>query len=155
MVAVSLKKKKKKKKKKKNIIFFFFKQKTAYEMCDSDWSSDVCSSDLNSFKKWKRIIKGLRPSLQQKMSVLQKPDSHGIAFLNPSCQTGHLTLCWNVSHCIAFSSFLHGSFLHFCPVYKHPFLLRSHAHQKPVCTLPSFAGLQMRAQASCVDWSCR
>ena len=48
MVAVSLKKKKKKKKKKKNIIFFFFKQKTAYEMCDSDWSSDVCSSDLNA-----------------------------------------------------------------------------------------------------------
>src|SRR3546814_8522985 len=26
--------------------FFFFKQKTAYEMCISDWSSDVCSSDL-------------------------------------------------------------------------------------------------------------
>src|SRR3546814_14494644 len=25
---------------------FFFKQKTAYEMCISDWSSDVCSSDL-------------------------------------------------------------------------------------------------------------
>ena len=33
MVAVSLKK-------------FFFKQKTAYEMCPCDWSSDVCSSDL-------------------------------------------------------------------------------------------------------------
>src|SRR3546814_3412429 len=27
--------------------FFFFKQKTAYEMRISDWSSDVCSSDLN------------------------------------------------------------------------------------------------------------
>src|SRR3546814_10368833 len=27
-------------------IFFFFKQKTAYEMHISDWSSDVCSSDL-------------------------------------------------------------------------------------------------------------
>src|SRR3546814_7850084 len=27
-------------------IFFFFKQKTAYEMRISDWSSDVCSSDL-------------------------------------------------------------------------------------------------------------
>src|SRR3546814_4129242 len=26
--------------------FFFFKQKTAYEMRISDWSSDVCSSDL-------------------------------------------------------------------------------------------------------------
>src|SRR3546814_3732265 len=30
------------------VIFFFFKQKTAYEMRISDWSSDVCSSDLES-----------------------------------------------------------------------------------------------------------
>src|SRR3546814_4533939 len=29
------------------ILFFFFKQKTAYEMRISDWSSDVCSSDLS------------------------------------------------------------------------------------------------------------
>src|SRR3546814_18541861 len=29
-------------------LFFFFKQKTAYEMRISDWSSDVCSSDLSS-----------------------------------------------------------------------------------------------------------
>src|SRR3546814_9818065 len=29
-----------------DIVFFFFKQKTAYEMRISDWSSDVCSSDL-------------------------------------------------------------------------------------------------------------
>src|SRR3546814_2063292 len=28
-------------------VFFFFKQKTAYEMRISDWSSDVCSSDLS------------------------------------------------------------------------------------------------------------
>src|SRR3546814_12574831 len=28
------------------MLFFFFKQKTAYEMRISDWSSDVCSSDL-------------------------------------------------------------------------------------------------------------
>src|SRR6056300_1419384 len=27
--------------------FFFFKQKTAYEISEGDWSSDVCSSDLN------------------------------------------------------------------------------------------------------------
>src|SRR3546814_2476241 len=36
------------------MCFFFFKQKTAYEMRISDWSSDVCSSDLsgtaNSYK---------------------------------------------------------------------------------------------------------
>src|SRR3546814_4484722 len=30
-------------------FFFFFKQKTAYEMRISDWSSDVCSSDLSQF----------------------------------------------------------------------------------------------------------
>src|SRR3546814_6075845 len=33
--------------------FFFFKQKTAYELRISDWSSDVCSSDL---RKVRRIL---------------------------------------------------------------------------------------------------
>src|SRR3546814_20526531 len=31
------------------VIFFFFKQKTAYDLRISDWSSDVCSSDLKVF----------------------------------------------------------------------------------------------------------
>src|SRR3546814_9566295 len=31
-----------------SLFFFFFKQKTAYEMRISDWSSDVCSSDLQA-----------------------------------------------------------------------------------------------------------
>src|SRR3546814_1117909 len=31
--------------------FFFFKQKTAYEMRISDWSSDVCSSDLIAMQR--------------------------------------------------------------------------------------------------------
>src|SRR3546814_19922420 len=31
-------------------MFFFFKQKTAYEMRISDWSSDVCSSDLRKIR---------------------------------------------------------------------------------------------------------
>src|SRR3546814_7596142 len=31
-------------------FFFFFKQKTAYEMRISDWSSDVCSSDLQALE---------------------------------------------------------------------------------------------------------
>src|SRR3546814_1195909 len=37
-------------------FFFFFKQKTAYEMRISDWSSDVCSSDLKKFQfdPWNR-----------------------------------------------------------------------------------------------------
>src|SRR3546814_3138985 len=33
------------------IVFFFFKQKTAYEMRISDWSSDVCSSDLRAARR--------------------------------------------------------------------------------------------------------
>src|SRR3546814_11277221 len=32
-------------------FFFFFKQKTAYEMRISDWSSDVCSSDLSKARR--------------------------------------------------------------------------------------------------------
>src|SRR3546814_17082470 len=38
--------------------FFFFKQKTAYEMRISDWSSDVCSSDLQCFVKWVASLTG-------------------------------------------------------------------------------------------------
>src|SRR3546814_875677 len=36
-------------------MFFFFKQKTAYEMRISDWSSDVCSSDLFSLARGHRL----------------------------------------------------------------------------------------------------
>ena len=35
------------------LFFFFFKQKTAYEIRNCDWSSDVCSSDLAS--KWRLL----------------------------------------------------------------------------------------------------
>src|SRR3546814_9296242 len=37
-------------------IFFFVKQKTAYEMRISDWSSDVCSSDLAGCGGWTQAI---------------------------------------------------------------------------------------------------
>src|SRR3546814_10260994 len=41
------------------VFFFFFKQKTAYEMRISDWSSDVCSSDLTDrlYKKAVELLK--------------------------------------------------------------------------------------------------
>src|SRR5216110_987550 len=32
-------------------VFFFFKQKTAYEISSRDWSSDVCSSDLEAMER--------------------------------------------------------------------------------------------------------
>src|SRR3546814_2477965 len=49
------------------ILFFFFKQKTAYEMRISDWSSDVCSSDLASFdgKKLGRHFRELRDPIKE------------------------------------------------------------------------------------------
>src|SRR3546814_6584645 len=60
-------------------LFLFFKQKTAYEMRISDWSSDVCSSDLKGAldrskqRSWKNSS---RPStFQQKSTPL--PRSHG------------------------------------------------------------------------------
>src|SRR3546814_8295301 len=41
------------------LFFFFFKQKTAYELRISDWSSDVCSSDLLDFAwRWHRWVRG-------------------------------------------------------------------------------------------------
>src|SRR3546814_7802022 len=44
-----------------SVVFFFFKQKTAYEMRISDWSSDVCSSDLRQFvqRPFMQFAKGL------------------------------------------------------------------------------------------------
>src|SRR3546814_1081451 len=38
-------------------VCFFFKQKTAYEMRISDWSSDVCSSDLLDHAFGQRIVR--------------------------------------------------------------------------------------------------
>src|SRR3546814_2194889 len=40
------------------VCFFFYKQKTAYEMRISDWSSDVCSSDLNYIEAAAHIAVG-------------------------------------------------------------------------------------------------
>src|SRR3546814_10705907 len=45
------------------IVFFFFKQKTAYEMRISDWSSDVCSSDV--------VFQDPYGSLSPRMSIAQ------------------------------------------------------------------------------------
>ena len=39
------------------IVFFFFKQKTAYEIYQCDWSSDVCSSDLVQQATLKRLAR--------------------------------------------------------------------------------------------------
>src|SRR3546814_3175751 len=62
-------------------VFFFFKQKTAYEMRISDWSSDVCSSDLLAPRYsdrpggYLRIIKaGIRASDAAPMAIIEFVD---------------------------------------------------------------------------------
>src|SRR3546814_11573805 len=49
-------------------LCFFFKQKTAYEMRISDWSSDVCSSDLLLFRRTVDLVvrRELRPTRLRK-----------------------------------------------------------------------------------------
>src|SRR3546814_10106438 len=53
---------------------FFFKQKTAYEMRISDWSSDVCSSDLNTGG----TIMGTSPRDSVVNPFLQSWDVHNV-----------------------------------------------------------------------------
>src|SRR3546814_8226643 len=56
------------------IFVFFFKQKTAYEMRISDWSSDVCSSDLAD----RHVLTGAEPFPQP---VRAQPEADGIGSL--------------------------------------------------------------------------
>src|SRR3546814_19863891 len=55
------------------MVFFFFKQKTAYEMRISDWSSDVCSSDLFELAEYGNRI----PSLTFEIVADDAPVSAG------------------------------------------------------------------------------
>src|SRR3546814_21077518 len=53
-------------------LFFFFKQKTAYEMRISDWSSDVCSSDLADrafVALCLAIVIGIEPTLPSPVGI--------------------------------------------------------------------------------------
>src|SRR3546814_2272355 len=55
--------------------FFFFKQKTAYEMRISDWSSDVCSSDLKS----EGALKSNQPTIASVLKLdVNKPTEQNI-----------------------------------------------------------------------------
>src|SRR3546814_7698210 len=72
-------------------LFFFFKQKTAYEMRISDWSSDVCSSDLLVLRRCRGMVLRRRrgrnrrhqrePAEQQKKAEREKASHGGVALL--------------------------------------------------------------------------
>src|SRR3546814_5725488 len=63
--------------------FFFFKQKTAYEMRISDWSSDVCSSDL----AWPAGANFRWPVRETPGRTRQRPCARGA--VKPAIDAGH------------------------------------------------------------------
>src|SRR3546814_19549335 len=65
------------------VVFFFFKQKTAYEMRISDWSSDVCSSDLDAeavHTQFDRVIHALAEKLPTVAEHLEEARADILAF---------------------------------------------------------------------------
>ena len=57
------------------LFFFFFKQKTAYEIKECDWSSDVCSSDLNEQEMkpvWNRKLTKAKKKIVRMKTLLKK-----------------------------------------------------------------------------------
>src|SRR3546814_7281687 len=69
------------------VSFFVFKQKTAYEMRISDWSSDVCSSDLlvcvraETVGRWLGVVD--HPDARRKLHAGPTPLVGGIATMAP------------------------------------------------------------------------
>src|SRR3546814_10838880 len=57
--------------------FFFLKQKTAYELRISDWSSDVCSSDLGEDKPSQALRNGRGSSMGLAIDAVKRGDAGG------------------------------------------------------------------------------
>src|SRR3546814_10792011 len=72
------------------LVFFFFKQKTAYEMRISDWSSDVCSSDLARAAAALHGSGTVAPSLRRPAGMARYPGArrarHGRQLGRASCR---------------------------------------------------------------------
>src|SRR3546814_16262143 len=95
-------------------VFFFFKQKTAYEMRISDWSSDVCSSDLvvdgrivdrdHIFDAAVEVARHpvgaadieLRAAVRQRRAVGERPDA--AMFEEPADDRFHAARFWKNGH---------------------------------------------------------
>src|SRR3546814_20115402 len=80
-------------------FFFFFKQKTAYEMRISDWSSDVCSSDLGRHLRELRhhaVDVVLRPAIELRRQGVGAEvgglDRHRLALAEAAGDAQHLHL---------------------------------------------------------------
>src|SRR3546814_3915463 len=67
------------------LVFFFFKQKTAYELRISDWSSDVCSSDL-------KTLVSKKPTWRLSLDYRFSPDILGYLSYNRGVKSGGFAL---------------------------------------------------------------
>src|SRR3546814_1125085 len=86
-------------------VFFFFKQKTAYEMRISDWSSDVCSSDLLSLVTDYKASSRLKGAQRRGLSAFLAPCHLGALFQSTGCHLSVLRgdLLWlDVGHSAQF-----------------------------------------------------
>src|SRR3546814_4446655 len=75
------------------MVIFFFKQKTAYDMRNSDWSSDVCSSDLFDDDGEPRATPRTQVTEERARSIISRNQSPDIGFsqsINPyrGCEHG-------------------------------------------------------------------
>src|SRR3546814_14557183 len=68
-------------------FFFFFKQKTAYEMRISDWSSDVCSSDLIARVIFRLGAPDENNQIAQQQRCAERGDDQGNGHFAPTQQT--------------------------------------------------------------------
>ena len=73
-------------------FFFFFKQKTAYEIKECDWSSDVCSSDLFTM-----CVDGILRSLIYNFP--RRIESRDLVFTRTRISSGRSAACANL--CVA------------------------------------------------------
>src|SRR3546814_2442696 len=67
-------------------LVFFFKQKTAYEMRISDWSSDVCSSDLPVHQGLAGAVGLCGNRIADEFHVVVAGNEHGAAVAQPGLQ---------------------------------------------------------------------
>src|SRR3546814_2188029 len=74
-------------------MFFFFKQKTAYEMRISDWSSDVCSSDLRQPANTPSPLNGRETAMPRVAPNLSAPDHH-----SPPAASSHSSNARSTTH---------------------------------------------------------
>src|SRR3546814_7208654 len=102
------------------MLFFFFKQKTAYELRISDWSSDVCSSDLLSRSLWRRSA-GL--TARSTMRRSRRPDCR-----LPKCRSNGFGRARSEEHTSELQSLMRNSYDVFCLKKKKHKTLNNNTH---------------------------